>query len=158
MLVRQRPKALMTVCKKRLYMSVFVSSVSLSTVRHSSYLPQVKVQLSYPSKVCIILFFCPFRPGDRGWFMCWTQVHCHLRFVFTKVLPGNDSSTNTKKYKKMHFPFGVRFFSEVHLWKLLMVCSCQTCLNAYIQPCVNGRWKLWAIVPRETFECSQWGK
>lgn len=32
--------------------------------------------------------------------MCLTQVHCLLRFVFTKVLPGNDSSTNTKKVQK----------------------------------------------------------
>ena len=65
---------------------------------------QVKVQ-SNPSKVCIILFFYRFCPGDRWWFMCWNQVHCLLLYVFTTFLPGNDYSTNTKKYKKMHFRF-----------------------------------------------------
>lgn len=47
-----------------------------------------------------------------------------------------------KKYKKMHFHFVREIFSEVHLYKLLMDCSCQTCLYAYIPPCNYGRWKL----------------
>lgn len=60
----------------------------------------------------------------------------------TTFQPGNDYSTNTKKYKKMHFLFRRDFSLEVHLEVKggLFRSNLSRCKRP--TPVLSGRWKL----------------
>lgn len=152
------PKRWCTVCKKYFTCQFVVSFLRVcqhsDTVRTLS--DKSPTELSFKSLHNIVHFIDSVQETDGDLcaeielivFCFMFSLHLYQAMIILQI---------QKKSRKRCTSFSCEIFlSEMHLPMFLVVCSCQSCLSAYIQPFMNGRWKLWSIVHK--LEYSERGK